>query len=170
MPLGADLRDPGQVAVLASGPEGADMAIEISGFTSGDDVFVHWRMPAPIPKCLGFALYRRRNKVEALVENYIGFLGVMVSSCRSRAARGRSRGSAGRTISWTPATPWPIASLPGSGPRRISSRTAKHRRGAATSTRLQEARSRCTSTEGSWRASGSPDSWAVVTRTRSTSD
>ena len=51
------------------------MAIEISGFTSGDDVFVHWRMPAPIPKCLGFALYRRRNKVEALVENYIGFLG-----------------------------------------------------------------------------------------------
>jgi PLD-like domain len=51
------------------------MTIEISGFTSGDDVFVHWRMAAPIPQCLGFALYRRRQNVEALVENYIGFEG-----------------------------------------------------------------------------------------------
>ena len=145
------------------------MAIEISGFTSGDDVFVHWRMPAPIPKCLGFALYRRRNKVEALVENYIGFLGDGQQLPQPSSTWPIQR------FRWTdhlvdPATPWPIASLPGSGPRRISSRTAKHRRGAATSTCLQEARSRCTSTEGSWRASGSPDSWAVVTRTRSTSD
>lgn len=49
--------------------------IDIACFTSGDDVFVHWRSDATITGCLGFALYRKRNGKTACLDNYIGFSG-----------------------------------------------------------------------------------------------
>jgi phosphatidylserine/phosphatidylglycerophosphate/cardiolipin synthase-like enzyme len=49
--------------------------IDIACFTSGDDVFVHWRSDATIKDCLGFALYRRRNGKTVCLDNYIGFSG-----------------------------------------------------------------------------------------------
>lgn len=59
------------------------MGIEIDTFTNGDDVFVHWRAPAPIEDCLGFAVHRKRNGKATVLNNYIGFVGDDRSSPQS---------------------------------------------------------------------------------------
>jgi hypothetical protein len=51
------------------------MPTEIAAFANADDAFVVWRTDAQIQDCLGFALYRRRNGTEEVVENYVGFAG-----------------------------------------------------------------------------------------------
>lgn len=49
------------------------MSIRVAAYANGDDVLVAWKPDAPIPGCLGFALYRRRNGKEELVPNRIGW-------------------------------------------------------------------------------------------------
>jgi phosphatidylserine/phosphatidylglycerophosphate/cardiolipin synthase-like enzyme len=49
------------------------MSIRIAAYANGDDVFIAWKTGAAIPGCLGFALHRRRNGKEEIVENRIGW-------------------------------------------------------------------------------------------------
>ncbi len=49
------------------------MSIRIAAYANGDDALVAWLPDIPIPSCLGFALYRRRNGKEEVVENSIGW-------------------------------------------------------------------------------------------------
>jgi phosphatidylserine/phosphatidylglycerophosphate/cardiolipin synthase-like enzyme len=51
------------------------MPLEIAAFANADDAFVVWRADAPIDGCLGFALHRRRDGTEEVVDNYVGFAG-----------------------------------------------------------------------------------------------
>jgi phosphatidylserine/phosphatidylglycerophosphate/cardiolipin synthase-like enzyme len=49
------------------------MAIRVAAYANGDDALVAWQLDKAIPGCLGFALYRRRNGTEEIVENRIGW-------------------------------------------------------------------------------------------------
>src|SRR4051794_26538306 len=49
------------------------MAIRIAAYANGDDALVAWQLDEKIPGCLGFALHRRRNGAEEIVENRIGW-------------------------------------------------------------------------------------------------
>jgi phosphatidylserine/phosphatidylglycerophosphate/cardiolipin synthase-like enzyme len=49
------------------------MTIKIAAYANGDDALVAWQLDKKIPDCLGFALYRRRNGKEEVVENRIGW-------------------------------------------------------------------------------------------------
>jgi hypothetical protein len=42
-------------------------------YRNGDDVFLAWRTAEFIPKCRGFALFRRRNGHEEPMPSYAGF-------------------------------------------------------------------------------------------------
>lgn len=49
------------------------MALQIAAYANGDDALVAWQCDEAIAGCLGFALYRRRNGKEEVVENRIGW-------------------------------------------------------------------------------------------------
>lgn len=49
------------------------MAIRIAAYANGDDALVAWQLDKQIPGCLGFALYRKRNGKDEIVENRIGW-------------------------------------------------------------------------------------------------
>jgi phosphatidylserine/phosphatidylglycerophosphate/cardiolipin synthase-like enzyme len=71
------------------------MSIRIAAYANGDDALVAWQDDAPIPGCLGFALYRRRNGKEEIVENRIGWETLVG---KDRPAPGAHK----------PSTVWPI--------------------------------------------------------------
>jgi phosphatidylserine/phosphatidylglycerophosphate/cardiolipin synthase-like enzyme len=51
------------------------MKPEIEVFANCDDAFIVWSIEQRIEKCLGFALWRKRNEVEECVETWVGFEG-----------------------------------------------------------------------------------------------
>lgn len=70
---------------------GSIVKIKINICHNGDDVFVAWKPDGVIPQCRGFALYRRRNGTEEVVNTWVGFE-------KDRAPIGERRAS----------TNWPI--------------------------------------------------------------
>jgi phosphatidylserine/phosphatidylglycerophosphate/cardiolipin synthase-like enzyme len=47
--------------------------MKVKTYHNGDDVFIAWKPDGIIPECRGFALLRRRNKVEEVVSTWVGF-------------------------------------------------------------------------------------------------
>src|SRR2546421_12731513 len=54
--------------------EGA-MAITIKAYTDCDRAYVVWRTDARIQGCLGFALERRQDEVDEVLDSWVGFAG-----------------------------------------------------------------------------------------------
>jgi phosphatidylserine/phosphatidylglycerophosphate/cardiolipin synthase-like enzyme len=55
-------------------------------YHNGDDVFIAWKLDGPIEACRGFALLRRRNGVDQIVETWVGFKGQTHADGESRAS------------------------------------------------------------------------------------
>jgi len=49
------------------------MSHRIAAYANGDDALIAWQLDAAIPGCLGFALFRRRNGRDEIVDNRIGW-------------------------------------------------------------------------------------------------
>jgi phosphatidylserine/phosphatidylglycerophosphate/cardiolipin synthase-like enzyme len=47
--------------------------MKVKTYHNGDDVFIAWKPDSFIMSCRGFALYRRRNGVEEVVNTWVGF-------------------------------------------------------------------------------------------------
>ena len=47
--------------------------MKVNVYHNGDDVFIAWKPAGFIPECRGFALLRRRNGVEEIVQTWVGF-------------------------------------------------------------------------------------------------
>jgi phosphatidylserine/phosphatidylglycerophosphate/cardiolipin synthase-like enzyme len=51
------------------------MDMKVKVYHNGDDVFIAWKPKGLIPQCRGFALLRRRNGLEEVVDTWVGFVG-----------------------------------------------------------------------------------------------
>jgi phosphatidylserine/phosphatidylglycerophosphate/cardiolipin synthase-like enzyme len=52
---------------------GEPMSLKVRVYHNGDDTFIAWKPSQFIPGCRGFALMRRRNRVEEVVSTWVGF-------------------------------------------------------------------------------------------------
>ncbi|HEX6751123.1 MAG TPA: phospholipase D-like domain-containing protein [Longimicrobium sp.] len=51
------------------------MSMKVKVYHNGDDVFIAWKPAGVIPACRGFALLRRRDGIEEVVNTWVGFEG-----------------------------------------------------------------------------------------------
>jgi phosphatidylserine/phosphatidylglycerophosphate/cardiolipin synthase-like enzyme len=56
-------------------PEQRNTAIKLRLYHNGDEVMIAWKPDGPIDNCRGFALLRRRNGSEEVVQTWVGFAG-----------------------------------------------------------------------------------------------